>query len=387
VLTTLPGATSAPIPTAINPVGVSLTWTPPTGNGAITGYMVYRSDNGGTSWTAANGTLTPGSPFTDTTAAGNTNYIYNVVAYNATGPGVASAASKNVLTVPAAPTVSVAVQAGPKVVLTLTSTGNGTITGYTFLRRTVGVGVWGPITLTKDPSSVSSYADSTVGIGFSYNYRVTATNAAGTSPNSATATAVVAVPGLPTLTRSGTGAQAALSWTVATGSIVTSIQIERATTNAGPWGGTIIATVPATPATYTDTDPLVVPGKTFYYRITAINVLGPSTTPSTVLTVPVLAAPTVLTATAGATNSRTITLGWKYTNNNQTGFVLDRSTDGGKTWTLNIAPITANTTSYTNTGLTRGTTYTYRIRASYTVGRTTYYSDYNSTPNASATAQ
>src|SRR5262249_48895349 len=73
------------------------------------------------------------------------------------------------------------------------------------------------------------------------------------------------------------------------------------------------------------------------------------------------AAPSNLTATAG---KKAVTVNWTDNSNNESGFKVERSTDG-----VNFNQITttgANVTSYKNVGLTSGTTYYYRVRATNT---------------------
>jgi hypothetical protein len=77
------------------------------------------------------------------------------------------------------------------------------------------------------------------------------------------------------------------------------------------------------------------------------------------------AAPTGLAAAAGS--SSTVYLSWSNAATNQTGFAVDRSTDGGTTWTQ-ITTVGSTATTYTDSGLTAGTTYTYRVRATNAVG-------------------
>jgi predicted phage tail protein len=76
------------------------------------------------------------------------------------------------------------------------------------------------------------------------------------------------------------------------------------------------------------------------------------------------AAPSALTATVA---SRTrINLAWTDNATNETGIVLQRSTDG--TTFATIATLGANVRTYANTGLTRNRTYTYRARAFNSAG-------------------
>jgi hypothetical protein len=70
------------------------------------------------------------------------------------------------------------------------------------------------------------------------------------------------------------------------------------------------------------------------------------------------AAPTTLMATPSAGR---ITLNWTDNATNETGFKLERSTDGVN-FTI-LAFLGANSTTYSNGGLTSGTTYHYRLRA------------------------
>lgn len=80
------------------------------------------------------------------------------------------------------------------------------------------------------------------------------------------------------------------------------------------------------------------------------------------------AAPTNLTATA--VSQTRIDLKWTDTSNNEDGFKIERSL-GGITFT-EIATVGANTTAYSNTGLTCNTFYQYRVRAYNSNGNSAY---------------
>jgi len=90
---------------------------------------------------------------------------------------------------------------------------------------------------------------------------------------------------------------------------------------------------------------------------------GGVSTPPPPLTPP--AAPTALSAVAG---KRKITLNWSDNSSNETGFKVERSTDG-VTFTQ-IATTTSAT--YTNGSLTTGATYHYRVRAYNAAGDSLY---------------
>jgi hypothetical protein len=73
----------------------------------------------------------------------------------------------------------------------------------------------------------------------------------------------------------------------------------------------------------------------------------------------VLGAPTGLTATSTST---AVTLGWADTSTGESGFVVQRSNDGGVTW-LDVATVGANATSYQDAPLSAGTSVEYRVYA------------------------
>jgi titin len=85
-------------------------------------------------------------------------------------------------------------------------------------------------------------------------------------------------------------------------------------------------------------------------------------------------APSGLTATA--ISSTQINLAWTDNSSNETGFRLERSTDG--TNFVEITTTAPGATSYPNTGLNPGITYYYRVRASNANG----FSNYSNTASA-----
>ncbi len=83
-------------------------------------------------------------------------------------------------------------------------------------------------------------------------------------------------------------------------------------------------------------------------------------------TVPI--APTGLTATAASSSQ--INLVWTDASSNETGFKIERSSNG-----VDFAPLAtvgSNVTSYSNTGLSASTSYSYRIQAYNATGSSTY---------------
>lgn len=81
--------------------------------------------------------------------------------------------------------------------------------------------------------------------------------------------------------------------------------------------------------------------------------------------------------TANAVSTRQINLAWTDNANNETGFKIERSTNGSTF--MEITTVGANTISFNNTGLAGSTTYFYRVRASNSGGNSAYSNTASST--------
>jgi hypothetical protein len=84
----------------------------------------------------------------------------------------------------------------------------------------------------------------------------------------------------------------------------------------------------------------------------------------TVTAASVPAVPTNVSATALSQNQ--VTISWTEASSSVTGFYVERSSNGGKSWTVVQVPGTV--TSYRDTSLGRGKTYQYRIAAFNSLG-------------------
>jgi len=73
-----------------------------------------------------------------------------------------------------------------------------------------------------------------------------------------------------------------------------------------------------------------------------------------------------------ATGRNYVSLAWQDNSANETGFELERCAGSGCTNFALIATLGANTTSYTDSGLARRTTYRYRVRARNSAGASDY---------------
>jgi hypothetical protein len=217
-----------------------------------------------------------------------------------------------------------------------------------------------------------------------YWYKVAAVNPVGQAVDAITGqlvysnTAVilvpaVAVPSAPS-TLSATliaGPQIRLTWRDNANN-ETDFVVERTTNGGTSW--VQIGTAPAVTGTggtgtFTDTGVTTSPtDATYSYRVAARNSVGNSVTFSNTASVVVPAQPlppSSLNAVNGpnSNKTRTVILNWLDTSNNETGFTIQRATNNLFTVGLTSVTVPAGTTTYTATGLNRGTQYWFRIRS------------------------
>ena len=271
--------------------------------------------------------------------------------------------------VPATPSSLQATAGNAQVSLTWSS-----VTGATsyHVKRSATTG--GPYTQLSSPSS-PSFTDTGVTNGTKYFYVVSALNSAGESANSAevnaTPTAPATVPTAPTgLQASAGNTQVALAWSASTGA--TSYHVKRSTVAGGPF------TQISAPTGASFTDPGLTNGTTYFYVVTAVNSAGESAnsnqasaTPSAPILIPVV--PTNLSATAGNTQ---VSLTWT-ASTGATSYHVKRSTTTGGPYAQISAPAAA---SFTDAGLTDGTTYFYVVSALNSAGESANSNQASATP-------
>jgi uncharacterized protein (TIGR02145 family) len=258
---TIPNAPTSPIATAGN-TQASVAFTAPIVNGgsAISGYTVTSSPGNSTK----TGTT---SPLIITGLTNGTSYTFTVVATNAVGNSVASAASNAVTPniLPNAPTSSVATAGNAQATVAFSvpvANGGTAITGYTVTASPGGFTKTG----TTSPLIVTGLTN-----GISYTFTVVATNTMGNSVASAASNAVTpkTVPNAPTSPIATTGnAQASVAFVapvVNGGSAITGY-----TVTSSPGNSTKTGT----------TSPLIVTGLTngtsYTFTVVATNVVGNS---------------------------------------------------------------------------------------------------------------
>jgi predicted phage tail protein len=195
-------------------------------------------------------------------------------------------------------------------------------------------------------------------------------------------TCTSAPPGIPTglIATAASDQQINLRWSTATN--VDYYQIERLSATSGPFvsgPGTYTPIGTSDRNTPSFTDKNLSASTNYSYRVRAINITGMQSTPSNEANATTQATPTVAPAApsnliATASAATIINLTWSDNSSNESGFKLERSANGGTTYTL-IAIISAGGTSFVDVNLNPSSTYTYRVRATNAVGDSA-----NSTP-------
>ena len=133
----------------------------------------------------------------------------------------------------------------------------------------------------------------------------------------------------------------------------------------------LLATTAAGAVSYSNTG---LPASTSHsYRVTSFNTVGESLPTNDASATTNASAPPAApdTLTAASASSSQINLTWADRSTNETGFQVERSINGGSTFSL-IATAGANAVAYSNTGLTANTTYVYRVRAINADGSSAY---------------
>ncbi len=168
-----------------------------------------------------------------------------------------------------------------------------------------------------------------------------------------------------------------LSWTDNSSNEL-GFKIERKTGSEGTYSE--IDTAAADATSYSDTG--LSEATTYYYRVRAYNLAGNSSY-SDEANATTLIAPSGLSAAAASASQ--INLSWTDNSSAETGFRIERKTGSGGTYS-EIATVSANVTSYSDTGLSASTTYYYRVLAYNDAGNSAYSNEANATTSPSVAA-
>ncbi len=344
---------------------VRLAWLAPTSNGGavINKYRVQRARAGGPWKTIASPTT---RRYTATGLTNGTTYYFRIRAHNTAGWGPSSTAVKAIpRTVPTVPRAATAKPGNTTVKLAWlapSSNGGAAMNKYAVQRAMSSGGPWKTIAY---PTTRSHTAKGLTN-GTTYYFRIRAHNAAGWSQPSTVVTAVPrTVPSAPPAPVATPGANnVKLTWQAPSsngGATIDKYTVQ--TPSFGVW--TDIASTKG--LTYTATG--LWNGSPYDFRIVAHNAAGSGAPSTAVEAVPftVPGAPLSLTATSG---KDWVHLTWSAPLGNGGSPIDNYSvqkwvTIGGGQWN---AVATTTSLSYTATGLSPGTSYSYRIVAHNAAG-------------------
>ncbi len=356
---------------------INLMWTAP-GNGgsAITGYRLDRKTGSGDYAVVSSNIAANATSYQDTGLTAATTYTYRIRAVNAVGNGGWSneAGATTANAAPEAVDDLAATSAGTSVInLMWTAPGNGgsAITGYRLDRKT-GSGDYAVVS-SNIAANATSYQDTGLTAATTYTYRIRAVNGVGNggwSNEPSAATANTAPEAVDDLAATSAGASVInLMWTAPGngGSAITGYRLDRKT-GSGDYA-VVSSNIAANATSYQDTG--LTAATTYTYRIRAVNGVGNGGWSNEAGATTANAAPEAvddLAATSAGTSA--INLKWTAPGNGGsdiTGYRLERKTGSGD-YAVVPSSILADATSYSDTGLTAATAYTYRIRAVNGVG-------------------
>ncbi len=253
-------------------------------------------------------------------------------------------------------------------------------TGFKIERKT-GTGSYSQIATVG--AGVTSYSNTLLSANTTYYYRVRAYNAAGNSDysNEASATTLPPPPAAPTLKSPASASTVSsltprLEWNASSGAVSYGVQVSTSSSFT-----TLLVNETGLTNLYYDIAPGILKwNTTYYWRVNARNSFGSTSSWSTsryfkTALGPPPNAPSNLIATS--ISSSRIDLTWQDNSSDETGFKIERKTGSGSY--SQIATVGAGVTSYSNTILSAGTTYYYRVRAYSAAGNSDYSNEASAT--------
>ena len=347
----------------------------------LAGYNLYRSTIAGGPYVKLNAALLTGTSMVDASGLSNgTRYYYVLRAVDTSANESVNSAEASAVPAdnlaPLAPSDLTAADrpadGGGAIVLAWSASASTNVVGYVVLRGTVS---GGPYTPLSPAASATTFTDTGLTDGTTYYYRVRALDGANQSPDSNEASAApindLGAPAVPAgLSASDApnddGGALILTWQANTEPTLAGYNLYRGATSGGPYPTRVNASL-ITATTFTDTG--LTNGTTSYYVLTAVNTAALESAPSAQASAAPVdnlppAPPTGLAAADAPNDEGTaLTLSWiASASSDVLGYYVYRSTTSGTGYVrVNAAPVSA--TTYTDSGLTRGTPYYYVVRA------------------------
>ena len=399
------GSVAVSNPTATS---IDVSWAAPSdGDSPILEYLVEHSTDGGKTWHASR-TIVTGSPAaTSATVSGLTpgkSYVFRVAVRNAVGwAGVWSNTSN------AASTINASIPSrvtGPVVANDATTTsinvswpapadGGSPIEEYLVEHSTDGGKTWhASRTIVTGSPAATSATVSGLTPGKSYVFRVAVRNAVGwagvwSNTSNAASTINASIPSRvtgPVVANDATTTSINVSWPAPAdgGSPIEEYLVEHSTDGGKTWHASRTI-VTGSPAATSATVSGLTPGKSYVFRVAVRNAVGwagvwsNSSSPTTTLAVPTpsrISGPVVV---SDATRT-SLRVSWVAPYDGGLPileYVVQRSDDGGTTWIPGYTQVLGNPAgAFANvTGLTPGTSYTFRVAVRNSAGWAGVWSD------------
>ena len=375
---------------AVSASQINLAWTASTDNVGVTGYRVERCQ--GATCTNFVQVATPtGTTFNNTGLAAATTYRYRVRAADAAGNLSGYSSVQNATTQPGpdtqVPTVPTGLTATPvsasQINLAWTaSTDNVGVTGYR-VERCQGATCTNFVQVATPTGT--TFNNTGLAAATTYRYRVRAADAAGNLSGYSSVQNATTQPGPDTQAPSTPGgftatavssSQINLAWTASTDNVgVTGYRVERC---QGAGCSNFVQVAAPTGTTFNNTG--LAAATTYRYRVRAADAAGnlsgfSAVRNATTQAAPDTQAPTVpagLSATAVSVSQINLAWGASTDNVGVTGYRVERCQGAGCSDFVQVAAPTG--TTFNNTGLAAGTSYSYRVRAADAAGNLSGYS-------------
>ncbi|MFN0098938.1 MAG: fibronectin type III domain-containing protein [Gemmatimonadaceae bacterium] len=374
----LPATPVSLVADVVEPTSITVVWPNLATN--EDGYSIERCVGAGCNSFSQIATTAPNdTTYTDVGLSGNTFYRYRVRAFNAAGTSEYSPVAAPNTFLPGPPTTLIAIpRFANRIDLSWTDNASNEI-GFR-IERCTGSACADFAVIDTIAANAISYVDSSLTFNTAYRYRVNAFNGVGGSTFTNIVGASTDVPLAPTALVATAQGQNTVNLTYTdNASNESGFRFERCT-GATCTNFVLIDSVGANAATFNDNT--VLPGNVYRYRMLAYNIgaSGYSNADSATTVLPV--APTTLVATAASSNR--IDLTWLDNADNEAGYRIERCEGAACSSFTLLVNAAANNGSYSDSSLTTGTAYSYRVRAFNDAGISAFTNVASSVPNVPA---
>ncbi len=312
-------------------------------------------------WTNLSTTVS-GTQYEDSSVAAGTTYQYRVQGRSAVGVGPFKVCDslKAVGATPGAIASATATATVGQIDVKWSASANAD--RYVVQRRAYVDRVWSGYTTLSTSVASTSYRDTSVTGGTTYQYRVRGVNGAGSGAFKATTRikAALSLPGaISSATATASAGKIRVQWTGSTGA--TSYMIQKRVYSGGVWSGYTTLSTSLTGTSYEDT--AVTGGTVYQYRVRGRNAAGYGAFKATASTKAAVDVPGAVASMTATPSAGKITVSWSAAANADTYLLQRRLYAGGvwSSWGTLGSSLTART--YEDTTVAGGTVYQYRVRA------------------------